>query len=344
MKTTPKTVWCLNSGYALHTDQTAGIVAALSQLYSLDVYWLQLKPHNRFVYFLLCWLLNVKNGVLSARYLPWFIKGNLPNNTPNYVVSAGVYSAAVNAWLATHHQAQNIWCGRTQVLKASLFAAVLAPRVLLNTQQQQSDNYIGLAVMPTTYNPATLSQPGDLTTWLLLFAGDSAGGAVHYSLSELSKLATNINTIATQQHVTWQLLSTGRATYQQEQVLNGVLAPSTMAAAYWAGGPQPPAVLALLASAPVVVISAAATHWLDQAVAAGKKVIVVKPDAFTLGANDSEVLAGYVRDKRVLLCNIDQLVETVGQLASLEVVGPEAQLTLVSQLAQNANLHTYHAF
>lgn len=286
-------IWLISDGNPGHYNQSLAVAEALQRVGYGDIIWVQARQRIRgFVRPLVASLIQATRGGLPA-----WLEGALydfpegrPRGQPGLIISSGGKTAFLNVLLARRLSCPNVFIGPPPELSTDHFRAVLHAE-----EDVHGDNRITMDYLPTRLDPAKATRAGaefiashglaGRRLACMLLGGDSRSH--HYSTAEWEALARGMNTLAEQYDLAWLVTSSRRTGTEAEAILKRALDPRHIAEATWWGSAPRPVVIPYLGAADVVFCTQDSLTMLSEAIASGRPVFALYPEALRQDAFES---------------------------------------------------------
>lgn len=308
-----RVAWIISEGSPGHISQSLGLAAALAERVPMDTRQFECRPKiSGFVRHLIRLFWMGKCG----RPLPeWMLDGPLGleraktgDPPPDLIISSGGRSVFAARTLAVRFKVPFIFLGERKPYPSAWFHTVFTPSSL-----ETAANDLRMDVIPTKITPEIVNQAAaDWKTrpiglfWTMLIGGQSRSH--DFRPADWEKLAEGMIALARREGIRWLVTTSRRTGKEVEAKLRGLLPPEIVAdAVWWCHSPEKK-FPAYLGAAEVIWVTQDSISMVTEAVAAGKPVVVVRPELTPFPAT----------------CYIP------GYLANLESLGLISQLPIVA--------------
>lgn len=286
-------IWLISDGNPGHYNQSLAVAEALQRAGFGDIIWIQARQRIRgFVRPLVASLIQATRGGLPA----WlegaihdFPEGR-PTGRPGLILSSGGKTAFLNVLLARRLGCANVFIGPPPDLSTRQFTVVLHAE-----EDVAGDNRITMDYLPTRLNPAKAALAGadfvrekglvGRRLACMLLGGNSRSH--HYTEEDWRALAQGMNVLAERFGLAWLLTTSRRTGAEAEAILHDTLDPAHVADATWWGSAPRPVVIPYLGAADVAFCTQDSLTMLSEAIASGRPVFALYPEALRHDALES---------------------------------------------------------
>lgn len=330
-----KTAWVLSDGRPGHFNQSRGVIKALSLTRPLQVEWLEVRLRLGLFRLLQRALLQHTRAAIPPALLRVFYAMLLPAQLPDLIVSAGGRTSFANAWLARQYKIPNLFIGSLRGLPAELFSAVLTLEPIPGLR-----NNIVLQFPVSEITPDYLKQlavPASLATqpcWTLLVGGSGSG--YRYRPDDWVRLGTLLNALAEQYAVKWLICTTPRTGRAAQTILKAHIAGQHVADSCWFARDSGNKVSLYLAVADKIFVTEDSMTMLGEALASGKPVFSLQPEAVKPDQRYLNALQRYVMRGLLSRQMISELLHNPARVGAgcFATLSESPLVTLSEQLEQ----------
>lgn len=290
-------ILALSDGRPGHFNKTKALINALAAHAAVQVNWQNVNLRFSALRPFLSFLINKGLRLPSASWLKLFYSGASSPISPDLIISTGGNTLYANVLLARVHGCPNIFIGGLRRLDPVHFW-----RVISHKHSHPSPPYLYWPTTLVDIQPHVIQEKGEALIkehglasqrlWALLVGGDGSG--YHYEPADFS-LMTEMMALAHRKHgVRWLIVSSRRTGTKNEQHLRGLLDLNWVAAASWSSEQGSSAYHAMLGAAERIVCTEDSHMMLTEAIATGKPVLSIRPDASN--PTQSDFLAHYLEE------------------------------------------------
>lgn len=309
----PLQIWLLSDGAPGHLSQSRGLADAIGRFCPVAVTVVELRVRQRLLKSLGRHLLP-RIGNWASWLLRRVYQLQLPEESPDLLISSGGNTLLANALLAQEFGVPNLYSGTLKGYPAESFSLVYSV-----TSLGVSNN----RVLPLPPVPGELAQslpaPVAGAPWLLLLGGDGAG--YRYAEEDWQALAAAVNRLGQEQGVRWLLTTSRRTGSEAEALLQRLLDPAVLEEAVYYGQTPRPVVREFLTRCRSVWVSEDSLTMVAEALYSGRPVRSLRPLQARPEANDAQALAGYVERgllQRVAMTELGESAQAeTGKLSAL---------------------------
>jgi uncharacterized protein len=303
-------IWLISDGNPGHYNQSLAVAEALQRAGYGPIVWVDARQHIRgFARPLVARLIQAtRHGLpIWLENMIYDFPEGRPSGRPDLIISSGGKTAFLNVLLARRLGCANIFIGPPPDLSTRQFKVVLHAE-----EDVEGDNRITMDYLPTRLDPAKATRSGaefieaqSLTGRRLacmLLGGNSRSH--HYSAEDWQALAQGMNHLAQKYDLAWLLTTSRRTGTEAEAILRAGLDPSRVADATWWGGEPRSVVIPYLGAAGVAFCTQDSLTMLSEAIASGRPVFALYPEALRQDALESSFnerfLAANVASSRLI--------------------------------------------
>lgn len=278
-------IWLISDGSPGHFNQSLAVAEALQRAGHGDIVWLEARQRIRgFLRPLFAWLIEHSRGPLprTLQFLLYLFPQGMPAGRPSLILSSGGKTAFLNVLLARHFDCANVFIGPPPDVSPRHFHAVLHAE-----QAVHGANCIAMDYLPTRLDPEKACQAGsvfiaehglkDRRLCCMLIGGDSRSH--HYSAEDWQALARGMNELARMHRFSWLVTTSRRTGREAEAILREHLDPQLLADATWWEEQPRDVVIPYLGAAQAVFCTQDSLSMLSEAIAAGRPVFAIHPEA-----------------------------------------------------------------
>lgn len=293
-------IWIISDGNPGHFNQSLAISELVSERRSVVTEWIDARLKVRgFLRPLLAALLNV--GKLrfpeAAIKLLYALPDQMPEGTPNLIISSGGKTAFLNVILARRTASKNLFIGTPPGITCENFTSLL-----MLENDPRCANWLLLDSIPTRVTPEKTAALGrqfkeqckleGAQLWCMLIGG--ASRSHRYTAEDWRQLALAMNALAEKHDIKWLVTTSRRTGRACEEVLSKTLKPEIVAeAAYWGIEPRK-VVLAYLGASDVVFSTQDSLTMITEAMASGKPAYAVYPKTVHLAHDSARFYKNYL--------------------------------------------------
>jgi mitochondrial fission protein ELM1 len=278
-----RVAWIISEGSPGHVSQSVGLAAALAEKVPLEIRQFECRPK---ISGLVRHLIRLFWMGKSGRPLPgWMLDGPLglerakaDEPAPDLIISSGGRSVFAARTLAVKYGVPFIFLGERKPYPPDWFHTVFTPSSL-----EKAPNDLPMDVIPTKITPEIVTQaaaewknrPNGML-WTMLIGGKSRSHDFQHA--DWEKLAEGMTALAKREGIRWLVTTSRRTGKEVEAKLRGLLPQEVVADAVWWCHQPEKKFPAYLGAAEVIWVTQDSVSMVTEAVAAGKRVVVVRPE------------------------------------------------------------------
>lgn len=279
----PLRIWVIDEESPGHTNQSLGLVDALSRLQPVEHTVLQVGFRARgWMRGILRWLCSYAPKMLKALGLEDKVLPKIPTNqlSPDLIISSGGKTAFASRLFALRLGVPNVYIGERKPYPSNWFHTVFTPSI-----REQDVNDVLIDCIPTRMTPEVAvssaeqwsDRPGG-RLWCMAIGGSSASHK--YTAEDWLSLAETMQTLAREENIKWLITTSRRTGPEPEAILAQNIDASLIADAVWWGQAPRKIFAVYLGASERVFVTQDSVSMVSEAVDAGKATIAIQPARF----------------------------------------------------------------